>query len=215
MENLLAVNPTAFEAARLAAILNCEVSELCQTIPENKSYSGLCYSKPNFAPSGTMCDGGKTYGVTYGQNHKAPVIDFAALKFFNSDECSFNDFAWHHMKRTENCNKQGMVYVNARGRDLEISDLYTVNMCVAAIDMWMPGAMIIGCADKKLYWGRAEYEENAISVIGIRKKIYCQWYLLVNSYTFNSGIYEGIYREDKAGESGQDNENSTPGDFRG
>ncbi|MBE6368662.1 MAG: helix-turn-helix domain-containing protein [Lentisphaerae bacterium] len=203
LENMLAMQPMPSEAARLAAVFNCDISELWQDVPE----LNMTQPYPNGGTSqysqNVLHENTNRYAANSRKN-RVPIVDFAALKFYRNQVDRFVDFAWRHMKGCESSTRQGMVIVNARGSDLGMSDLYTVNLRVVEMNGWLAGALLLCKSEDKYVLAVAGEDENSITAWGSKKRINCSVALLVSEFSFDSAIFAEMFGESDAQEFEED-----------
>ena len=187
LENKLNVQPTPFEAVRLAAIFNCNISELWQVVPvvppeqenpEKTEGEGKILRDENVPYRGI----GKT-------TIKLPIIKIEELLKFDPHYDKLIDFAWRHMSGVKNGERVGLVIVTASGTEFGWSELYDVRIEIAEIKQWLPGMMVLGCMEGKLFLARSMQEPWQVAVQGKDKQITCNLCWMVNSLDFVSELF--------------------------
>ena len=187
LESCVNVQPTPYEAVRLAAIFNCNVGELWQVIPDRT------YERNDIAVlrerSSTTYQPGDPSAI------KTPVVKFSDLKNYDRHNDSLLDFAWRHMVEYRTGGQAGIVGIKAPGVEFGWSDLYEVELEVAETSQWMPGMTVLCSLDGELVLARACSEYRQVAVVGEDEELFCQWYWLVNAFKFNSDLWSAINQQ--------------------
>ena len=187
LENKFNVQPTPYEAVRLAAIFNCNISDLWQVVPlqppeqiqrENPKSDGSFFCDENVPYRGI----GKT-------TIKLPIIKLEELLKFNPQYDHLIDFAWRHMSGVKNGEKVGLVIVTASGTEFGWSELYDVRIEIAEVKQWLPGMTVLGCMDGELFLARSLEEPWKVAVQGKGTSCTCKLCWMVNSLDFISELF--------------------------
>ena len=188
LENMLAMQPMPSEAARLAAVFNCDISELWQDVPE----LNMTQPYPNGGTSqysqNVLHENTNRYAANSRKN-RVPIVDFAALKFYRNQVDRFVDFAWRHMTGVEDGERVGLVVVIAPGTEFGWSDLYDVRIEIAEVKQWLPGMTVLCNIDGELYLARALDEPWQVLIQGMEEPSCCELCWMVNSLNFLSELF--------------------------
>jgi len=191
LENRLNVQPTPYEAVRLAAIFNCSISELCQVDVLEKTPVVYTPEQGSFRRQvHIMREPAAVYQAGKSSSVKTPVIQLEDLKHFSVESDSLMDFAWRHMRNVESDHAAGLVVVTAPGAEFGWSELYNVKLLIGESPQWIPGMTVLGYCDNELILARATAEKMSVVAMGDEKVCKCQFYWLVNSFSIESELFE-------------------------
>lgn len=190
LENKLNVQPTPWEAVRLAAIFNCNLSELWQSVPDQEASSVLSevsaaqkYGHP------VLRDNSAPYRADASSHIKTPVIRFEDLKKFNAKFDHLIDFAWRHMVEYKSNLPVGIVLVRAQGEDFGWPPVYQVMLEIAEAAEWIPGMGVLCRVGENMVLGRAGSRVGYVSVLGCAEEQLCEKYFLLNALRWESGLF--------------------------
>ncbi len=186
LENKLNVQPTPYEAVRLASIFNCNVSELWQVVPDVPAQQ----APPAPANGNVFRDGNTPYLPNTKAAIKLPIIKMDDLLNFNPRYDHLIDFAWRHMTGVENGEKVGLIIVTASGRDFGWSELYEVRMELTEVKQWLPGMTVLGNINGELFLARALEEQGQVMIQGREEPNSCDLCWMVNSLNFLSELFK-------------------------
>ena len=190
-ENCLNVQPTPYEAVRLAAIFRCNISEFWQVAPGTDTPE-VTYTPPANSPRKVhvMREPGAVYRSNGDSAVKTPVVRLEDLKNFDPSSDKLLEFAWRHVRTVENNQTAGLVAVTAPGSEFGWSELYEVKLIIAETKQWIPGMTVLCCCGDELLLARANSDESSVVPMGDDEACKCQWYCLVNSFSFASELFE-------------------------
>ena len=196
LENSFNAQPTPTEAIRLAAIFDCNVSELWQVVPGMETENPVSYntsSQDNQMPGGvTMFRDGATpfCGGAQPAEVKIPVVKIEDLLRFDARCDKLVEFSWRHMVGFDKANKFGVVIVKAPGKDFGWSDYYDALIEVVDKREWIPGMSLLAWVDGEVILGRAAEEQYCFVPLGDDEVMECQWYAMVSGFRFESNLLE-------------------------
>ena len=187
LENKINVQPTPHEAVRLAAIFNCNVSELWQVSPDA--------APDNIGPNGDgsvgkfFRDATVPYRGLGRSTIKLPIVKLQDMIHFNPHYDHLIDFAWRHMSGVENGERVGLVVVTAPGTDFGWAELYDVRIEIAEVNQWLPGMSVLCNVDGSLFLARAMEEPGLVLIQGSDQPCHCNICWMVNSLSFLSELF--------------------------
>ena len=184
LENRLNIQPTPYEAVRLAAIFNCNVSELWQVAPEKSD-------KNESEPSAgfEFHENGSPYRADNTHNIKVPVIRMEDLGKFNAEHDRLIDFAWRHMVSFERNMEVGMVIVRSSGSKFGWTELYDVKLVIADIKQWLPGISVLALCNNEVKPGISGAEINQVMFADSNSCCQCDFCWMICSGSFSSDIF--------------------------
>ena len=184
LENKLNVQPTPNEAVRLAAIFDCNLSELWQSVPESPP-------APPAEPERTqyLRDGHEPYQAETGRFIKIPVITLDDLKKFNTKFDTLVDFSWRHMVDYKSNFPVGLVLVKAQGEDFNWSPVFRVILEIAEIAEWIPGMGVLAMVDEKMVLAQAADEKGYVMIKDSSKPKKSDFCFLLNAMSWESDIF--------------------------
>lgn len=190
LETRLNIQPTPYEAIRLAAVFGCKVNELWQT----KQCLSVEYGhETNIYESPVMRENSAPYYASKDHNQlKRPVIMMNELKNFQPVLESLIDFAWRHMVGYEKSEQSDLLIVKASGSDFGWTDLYSVRMEVAEIKQWLPGMTVLCKLAGEIVLARSGEDKNVVVPLGEEEVVHCDICWLVNSFGFDSELFSVI-----------------------
>ena len=188
LENKVNVQPTPHEAVRLAAIFNCNVSELWQVVPELPAKTPAA---PTLSTPGgpVLRDKGAPFQRCGTVTIKLPIIKLEDMLNFNPLCDHLIDFAWRHMIGVENGEKVGLVIVTAPGTEFGWSELYDVRIEIAEVKQWLPGMTVLCNINNELFLARALNEPWQVMIQGLDESCECNMCWMVNSLDFVSELF--------------------------
>lgn len=184
LENKLNVQPTPNEAVRLAAIFDCNLSELWQSVPETAPAAPADPERTQY-----LRDGHEPYQAESGRFIKIPVIALDDLKKFNTKFDTLVDFAWRHMVDYKSNFPVGLVLVKAQGEDFNWSPVFRVMLEIAEITEWIPGMGVLAMVEEKMVLAQAADEKGFVMIRGESKAKKCDVCFLLNAMTWESDIF--------------------------
>ena len=190
LENKLNVQPTPWEAVRLAAIFNCNLSDLWQSVPDQDAPAVV--PDPNVKSKygrSVLRDGTSPYRADAGSHIKTPVIRFEDLKKFNAQFDHLIDFAWRHMVEYHNNLPVGIVLVRVQGEDFGWPPVYQVMLEIAEAAEWIPGMGVLCRVGENMVIGRACSRVGYVSIPGCEGEHLCEKYFLLNALRWESGLF--------------------------
>ncbi len=198
LENRLNIQPTPYEAVRLAAIFNCSVGDLWQVVPDKP---GSVEGEKN--PQDSVLefhDHGAPYRRAEGnQNIKVPVIRLEDLCKYNAQHDRLIDFSWRHMVSFERNLEVGMVIVQAPGRALNWPEMYDAKVVVCDVKHWLPGMSVLALRDGEIKLGVAGDNINMVNFAGTEEVCACEYCWMVCSCSFESDLF--VVTDKKSGEN--------------
>ena len=189
LENKINVQPTPYEAVRLAAIFNCNVAELWQVVPDLKPQAAPVQTDSKIRSGGILRDVNTPFVYKGNSTIKLPVIKVADLLSFNKNYDRLVDFAWRHMSSVEDGEKAGLVVVMAPGTEFGWSELYDVRIEIAEVKQWLPGMAVLCNIDGELYLARALQDPWQVLIQGMDEPCSCELCWMVNSLNFLSELF--------------------------
>lgn len=189
LENRLNVQPTPYEAIRLAAVFGCKVNELWQV---QQGVAAVYSQESSFFETPMRDNSSAYYAETDWNQLKRPVIMMSELKKFNKEYDQIVDFAWRHMVGYENSGQPGLLLVKASGSDFGWTDLYNVRMEIAEINQWLPGMTVLCKLNEDIVLAHSGENKGEIIPLGEDEAQTCEICWLVNSFSFNSDLFPVI-----------------------
>ena len=188
LENKVNVQPTPHEAVRLAAIFNCNVSELWQVVPELPEEMTAAAA---LRPAGGIVfrDKGSSFQPSCNAIIKRPVIKLEDMLNFNPAYDHLIDFAWRHMIGVENGEKVGLVVVTAPGAEFGWSELYDVRMEIAEVKQWLPGMAVLCNINNELFLAKALNDPWQVMLQGMEEPCECSTCWMINALEFVSELF--------------------------
>ena len=181
LENKLNVQPSPYEAVRLAAVFECNINDLCQISPGLSLPAGNRekMEKKRQGVAFLYDDGGG--GCTDEKSDiKVPVINWADLGNLDNNRERLVDFAWRHLIAYKSGGDQGgIVCVKCAGCHLGWSDLYDVNVYITESSCWIPGANVIYRYNGKIAYGKASTPKMFVECRETAETVPCEAYWLV------------------------------------
>lgn len=184
LENKLNVQPTPNEAVRLAAIFDCNLSELWQSVPETPPAAPAAPERALY-----LRDGNEPYQAENGRFIKIPVICLDDLKKFNAKFDTLVDFAWRHMVEYKSNFPVGLVLVKAQGEDFNGPPVYRIMLEIAEISEWIPGMGVLCMIDDKMVMAQAAEQKGYVTLKEGGKAEKCDICFLLNAMTWESDIF--------------------------
>lgn len=187
LENKINVQPTPHEAVRLAAIFNCNVSELWQIVPEPQKTPAMQSVQP--VGGQIFRDRGTPFQPCGKVTIKLPIIKLEDMLNFNPLYDHLIDFAWRHMIGVEKGEKVGLVIVTAPGTEFGWSELYDVRIEIAEVKQWLPGMAVLCNINGELFLARALDKQWQVMIQGMDEPCECNTCWMVNSLDFVSELF--------------------------
>jgi len=186
LENKVNVQPTPHEAVRLAAIFNCNVSELWQVVPEPPKPASCNAQTAN---GHIFRDQGTPFQPCGKVTIKLPIVKLEDMLNFNPMYDHLIDFAWRHMIGVENGEKVGLVIVTAPGTEFGWSELYDVRIEIAEVKQWLPGMTVLCNINGELFLARALDNPWQVMIQGMDEPCECNTCWMVNALGFISDLF--------------------------
>ena len=206
LENKLNIQPSPYEAVRLAAVFECNINDLCQISPglsmpdENR---GVPEKKRRGIT--VLRDEGVVSSPEEKSGIKIPVINWADLGRLDNSSERLVDFAWRHLTAYKAGGSQGgIVCVKCSGSHLGWSDLYDVNVYITESSRWIPGANVIYRYNGSIASGKASTQKMFVEHRETAKFVKCDVYWLVCEMECISEIFNIVNNSSMEKPSGDD-----------
>lgn len=174
LETRVGVQPSPTEAVRLAAVLECEIGELWQSLPPVPVYGGAVELRE---PSAYRAE----------PVNKVPVVGFGSLPAFDPAYDTPQEFAWRHLLEVRSVADGGLLLVRADGRELGWPERYELELMIAPDLSPDKGTAVLAAAARGVVIGEMNADGSAVRLLNGETVTGWRWCWVVEGLTMRLG----------------------------